>query len=83
MNTKINLYGKDIREFIKNFDSNLILKNKEYFFEKVAIKDKIFNVLVSPVEAEKEKDRYIFLLYFIDYTNYYTLYDMYNEKNLL
>ncbi|MBZ4662546.1 MAG: phosphoesterase RecJ domain protein [Caloramator sp.] len=80
MNTKINLYGKDIRDFIGNFDSSLILKNKEHFFEKVIIKDKIFNVLVSPVEAEKERDRYIFLLYFIDYTNYYTLYDMYNEK---
>ncbi|GFR35119.1 DHH family phosphoesterase [Thermobrachium celere] len=79
-NTKVNLYGKDIKYFIKDFDSEKIIKDKKNVYEKVIINDKVFNVLISPVETEKEKDRYIYLLYFIDYTNYYTLYEMYNDK---
>lgn len=74
--TKVNLYGKDVKDFIPTFD----IQNFLNVYEKVTIKDRVFNVFVSPVETEKEKKKSIFLLYFIDYTNYYTLYEMYNDK---
>lgn len=78
--TKVNLYGKDINDFISGFNSDDVVKNNKNIYEKITIKDKVYNVLVSPVETEKEKNRFIYLLYFIDYTNYYTLYEMYNDK---
>lgn len=54
--TKVNLYGKDVKDFIPTFD----IQNFLNVYEKVTIKDRVFNVFVSPVETEKEKRRVYF-----------------------
>lgn len=76
------VYGSNVNTIIKDFDSKKVLEKNITLFEKVEIEEEIFNVLVSPVEfgSEKQNKKYIQLLYFIEKTDYYTLYEMYNDK---
>ncbi|SKA97519.1 c-di-AMP phosphodiesterase, consists of a GGDEF-like and DHH domains [Caloramator quimbayensis] len=77
-----NIYGKNINVLIKDFNLQKILDKKIETFEKINIEDNIYNVLVSPVEINREKEdkKYIFLLYFLNKTDYYTIYEMYSDK---
>ena len=76
------IYGNNITKIIKDFDSEKILGKNILIFERVEVEGYIFNVHVSSVEFgnEKQNKKYIQLLYFIDKTDYYTLYEMYNDK---
>lgn len=76
------VFSKNINEIIKDFSAQKILEKNINIYEKVYIDKRIHNVLVSSIEttAPKQDKKYIFLLYFIDKTDYYTIYEMYNDK---
>jgi cyclic-di-AMP phosphodiesterase len=76
------VYGNNISTIIKEFDANKILEKNIKTFEQVKIEDDVYNVLISSVEfgSEKPDSKYIQLLYFIEKTDYYTFYEMYNDK---
>lgn len=80
--TSQKVYGKRIDVIIKDFDPQRVLEKNINLYERVEIEKDIYNVLVSPVEisGERQSKRFIFLLYFINKTDYYTLYEMYNDK---
>ncbi|MCX7883487.1 MAG: DHH family phosphoesterase [Caloramator sp.] len=80
--TSKNIYGKNINIFIKDFNLQKILDKKIEVFEKIVLDRNVYNVLISKVEtnSEKQDKKYIFLLYFLDKTDYYTIYEMYNDK---
>lgn len=79
------VYGSNINMIIKEFDPQKIIEKNINNFEKVAIEDYIFNVIVSSVEFgnEKQNDKYVHLLYFIEKTDYYTLAEMYNDRKTI
>ncbi|QCX33617.1 DHH family phosphoesterase [Caloramator sp. E03] len=76
------IYSKNINVLIKDFNLNKILEKKIDVFEKVALDKKIFNILVSPIEinSNKQDTKYIVILYFVDKTDYYTISEMYSDK---
>lgn len=76
------MYGKSITAIIKDFNAQKVLDKNITSYDKVSLGRDIFNVLVSPIEinSEKQEKRYIYLLYFINKTDYYTLYELYNDK---
>lgn len=79
------VYGNHINKLIKDFDSEKIIEKNISSFEKVAIEDDIFNVMINSVEfgEDKQKNGYVHLLYFIEKTDYYTLAEMYNDKKTI
>jgi c-di-AMP phosphodiesterase-like protein len=76
------VYGSSINTFIKDFNAQKVLEKGTNSFEKVSMGSDLYNVLVSSVEvgSDKQGRKYIHLLYFINKTDYYTMYEMYNEK---
>lgn len=77
-----NMYGKEINTIIKDFSVQKIIEKKINSFDKVEINGEIYNVLVSPIEnnVKKQGKKYIIILYFINKTDYHTVYEMYNDK---
>lgn len=75
-------YGKNVNVFIKDFNIQKILDKNGGQFERVNVEKDIYNVLASPVEVGEDKQgkSYIILLYFINKTDFYTMYETYNEK---
>lgn len=76
------VYGNNINTIIKDYDSQKILEKNIRVFEKIKIEEDIFNVLISSVEfgSDKQNKKYMQLLYFIEKTDYYTFYEMHNDK---
>lgn len=77
-----NTYGKDITTIIKDFNVQKVLEKHITLFEKVPFENEIYNVLISPIEVKSDKQgkKYILILYFINKTDYYTIYEMYNDN---
>jgi c-di-AMP phosphodiesterase-like protein len=77
-----NTYGKDITTIIKDFNVKKVLEKHITLFEKVPFENEIYNVMISPIEVKSDKQgkKYILILYFINKTDYYTIYEMYNEN---
>lgn len=77
-----NVYGKNVNIFIKDFNVQKILDKNGGQFEKINVEEDIYNVLASPVEVGEDRQgkNYIILLYFINKTDYYKMYEMYDEK---
>lgn len=77
-----NVYGKNINIFIKDFNIQKILDKNGGQYESINIEDSIYNVLASPVEVGEDRQgkNHITLLYFIDKTDYYKMFEMHDEK---
>lgn len=77
-----NTYGKDITTIIKDFNVQKVLEKHITMFEKVPFENEIYNVMISPIEVKSDKQgkKYILILYFINKTDYYTIYEMYNDN---
>lgn len=77
------MYDKDISLIIKDFNIKKPDKNNVITFERVNVGESFYNVIATQVPVKKEKagqKKDICILYFVDYTEYYKLYDLYNEK---
>lgn len=76
------IFSRNINTIIKEFNVQKVIDKKIDIFERVLIEKNVYNVLVSPIEttSQKQEKKYIFILYFIDKTDYYTMYEMYNDK---
>lgn len=77
-----NTYGKDITTIISDFNVQKVLEKHISMFEKVPFENEIYNVMISPIEIKSDKQgkKYILMLYFINKTDYYTIYEMYNDN---
>lgn len=80
--TSKDMYGKSVNTIVKEFNTQKILEKNINVYEKIIINGDVYNVLVSPIEVngEKQVKRFIYLLYFIDKTDYYKLNQLYNDK---
>jgi cyclic-di-AMP phosphodiesterase len=80
--SKKSIIGKNINILIKDFNVQRILDKNINLYEKIEINNELYNVLVSPIEinSDKQSKKHIFMLYFIDKTDYYTMYEMYSDK---
>lgn len=76
------MYDKDISLIIKDFNINKANENNVIIFEKIKVGESFYNVIATKVPTNKEKagQKDIYILYFVDYTEYYNLYDLHNEK---
>ncbi len=76
------MYDKDISLIIKEFDTKKISENKSNIFNRIEIGEGLYNVVASRVSINKEKpgQKDIYILYFVNHTECYNLYDMYNNK---
>ena len=77
-----NTYGKDITTIIPDFNVQKVLEKHITMFEKVPFEGEIYNIMISPIEIKSDKQgkKYILMLYFINKTDYYTIYEMYNDN---
>lgn len=82
-----NAYGKGITSLIPHFSSKKIIHKDEKSINDVTIEDKTYNVLINKVKVEPDKKddkkddkKYLFILYFIDKSDYYELLTTYNEE---
>lgn len=80
--TSNKIFGQNINILIEDFDSNKIINKKINCYNKVTINNEYFDVLINPVEVNSEKQvkNYIILLYFINKTQYYNIYNIYNDE---
>jgi cyclic-di-AMP phosphodiesterase len=80
--TSKSIIGKNINTLIKDFNVQKVLDKNINLFEKIEINNELYNVLVSPIEisGDKQVKKHVFMLYFIDKTDYYTMYEMYSDK---
>ena len=76
------MYDKDISLIIKDFNIKRAAENKVNTFERIEIGEELYNVVASqvPVNRDMGGQKYIYILCFINYTEYYKLYDMYDGK---
>lgn len=76
------LIGKKVTDYVKDINIKKILDKNTNVLDKVAIGDKIYSVLINPINVQDEKKhaKYIIMLYFIDRTDYFSLKDLYNNK---
>lgn len=74
--------GRKVDQYIKDIDIKKILEKKTEYINRVAIGDKIFSVMINPINVRdnKKQDKYIFMLYFIDRTDYFNLKESYDFK---
>ncbi|HBM82012.1 MAG TPA: DHH family phosphoesterase, partial [Clostridiaceae bacterium] len=80
--TNVDLLGKKVNEYIKDIDIKNIISKNIQIVDKVLIGDKIFSVLVNPIDItdSKRQSKYIVMLYFIDNTGYYNLSKKYESQ---
>lgn len=80
--TSNKIFGQNINTLIADFDSNKIINKKINRYDKVTINNEYFDVLINPIEVNSEKQvkNYIILLYFINKTKYYNIYNTYNDE---
>ncbi|HAZ36973.1 MAG TPA: DHH family phosphoesterase, partial [Clostridiaceae bacterium] len=80
--TSNKIFGQNINTLIADFDSNKIINKKINCYNKVTINNEYFDVLINPIEVNSEKQvkNYIILLYFINKTQYYNIYNTYNDE---
>lgn len=76
------MYDKDISLIINEFNTKKSDKNNVVIFERIKVGESFFKVVSTQVSVKKEKagQKEIYILYFVDYTEYYKLYDLYNDK---
>ena len=77
------VYGKSITGLVKDFNPKKIVLKEEKILNDVTIENKIYNVLINKVKIDTEKKedkKYLFILYFIDKTDYYKLMATYNSE---
>ncbi len=73
------ILDKNIEKILPTFDLSKLLS--EDSFKEIKIKDKIYRVLHNIVKIDNKHDeRYIIILYWIDYTNFYNLKLKYNSE---
>lgn len=83
--TSQNIYGKNINTVIRNFNAKKIIHKDQKQIEDVYIENKIYNVLITKVKVDpnKEDKKFLFILYFIDKSDYYELIDIYNDEHVV
>lgn len=77
------IYGKGITSLINSFNIKKIIHKEEKAIDDVTIGDKTYNVLINKVKVESDKtedNKFLFILYFIDKSDYYEMLDTYNEE---
>jgi c-di-AMP phosphodiesterase-like protein len=76
------MYDKDIKLIINDFNIKKADDNNVSIFERINVGESFYNVIATqvPINNEKTGQKDIYILYFVDYTEYYNLYDLHNEK---
>ncbi|KMT21783.1 DHH family phosphoesterase [Clostridium cylindrosporum] len=76
------VYGKNITTVIKDFNVKKIVHKDEKSINDVLIEDKIYNILINKVKLDpnKEDKKFLFILYFIDKSDYYELLNKHNKE---
>ncbi|MEG0371540.1 MAG: DHH family phosphoesterase [Clostridium sp.] len=76
------IYGKSITTIMKDFNPKKIIQKDDKFINEVVIEDKTYNVLISKVKVDpnKEDNKFLFIMYFIDKTDYYELLNTYENE---
>lgn len=77
-----NFFGQNIDTLIKNFNAQKIVNKKAQSYNKIEIDGDFYNVLTSTIELDSDERRkkHLILLYFVNKTDYYLMYEMYNDK---
>lgn len=75
------LLRKNIIHFIEDIDLKKIISGKIKEILNIKIGDKIYSVLINPININESKNekKYIIMFYFIDKTEYYKLKKVYDE----
>ncbi len=77
--TDKDILNKNIEKVIPTFDLSKLLSEEK--IREFKIKDRIYRVLHNIVKIDSKHDeRYIIMLYWIDYTNFYNLKFKYNDE---